>query len=153
MPAEFAEDDDQHVIAQAALFQIGNQRANALIHHRQRMAIRFKNMLRRPAAMIPRADLQCDDAHARFEEPPREDEGLRIPVVQDFLIGLVRVLAPPYFSKVDMTKRRMSQAGIMRLLIFKRIGAQLVQADIRRDSVPLVCQPTDDRPKRRSLAR
>ena len=85
--------------------------ADALIEHRQHVAVRFEDVLGRAAVMVPRADLQRHHPHARLHQPPGEHERLGVPVVQDVLVGLVRVLA----AAVPLERLRRLAAEIERL--------------------------------------
>ncbi len=69
--AEFAGPDDQRVVQQAAGLEVGNQGRDRLVGLGATLGQRIADI----AVMVPAADRNLDEAHARLAEPPRQQAG------------------------------------------------------------------------------
>ena len=66
--AELAAPDDQRVVEQAALLQIGDERRRRLI---RALALQ-REIARQIVVLIPAAMIELDEAHVALGEPPRQ---------------------------------------------------------------------------------
>src|SRR5437660_326370 len=77
---EFAPHDHAHILVQAALVQVGDQRREAMVIERQQRAVGFKEAWQAVSAvMVPKSHLHRDEWHPGLHETPRPHERFPVP--------------------------------------------------------------------------
>src|SRR5262249_33208178 len=75
--SKLTHDDDARVAVEAALMQVLDEGAHALVEDREVLAFALEDRVVRPAVPVPLAVVERDNAGAGFHEPPGHEQALR----------------------------------------------------------------------------